>query len=270
VLSDADLSAMRAFHEAHGSRTTILLRSVAEPRQYGLVETDADGRLRRFREKPGPDEPIATNTINAGVYLIDAALLARIPARQVVSVEREFFPALIAEGVPCYGFTTEAYWRDIGSPAAYRAAQVDLLAGQVKTPLAPPGELRDGCWIEPSAFVATGARLEAPAVIGAEAAVQVGARVGPSTVSASARASRRARASKAPCSGSASRSGRARAARLRRRRRRPHRGRRGHRPRRGARIRRRGARPHAPGRRPPLTPLLVFGDARMTRSRVLD
>jgi NDP-sugar pyrophosphorylase family protein len=116
------------------------------------------------------------------VYLIDAALLARIPARQVVSVEREVFPALIAEGVPCYGFTTEAYWRDIGSPTAYRAAQVDLLAGQVKTPLAPPGELRDGCWIEPSAFVATGARLEAPAVIGAEAAVQVGARVGPSTV----------------------------------------------------------------------------------------
>src|SRR5947207_13764971 len=126
VLTDADLSAMRAFHEAHGSRTTILLRSVAEPRQYGLVETDADGRLRRFREKPGPDEPIATNTINAGVYLIDAALLARIPPRQVVSVEREVFPALIAEGVPCYGFTTEAYWRDIGSPAAYRAAHVDL------------------------------------------------------------------------------------------------------------------------------------------------
>jgi NDP-sugar pyrophosphorylase family protein len=182
VLTDADLSAMRAFHEAHGSRTTILLRSVPEPRQYGLVETDAEGRLRRFREKPGPDEPIATDTINAGVYLIDAALLARIPARQVVSVEREVFPALIAEGVPCYGFTTEGYWRDIGSPAAYRAAQIDLLAGQVKTPLAPPGELREGCWIEPSAFVATGARLEAPAVIGAEVAVQVGARVGPSTV----------------------------------------------------------------------------------------
>jgi NDP-sugar pyrophosphorylase family protein len=182
VLTDADLSAMRAFHEAHGSRTTILLRSVPEPRQYGLVETDAEGRLRRFREKPGPDEPIATDTINAGVYLIDAALLARIPARQVVSVEREVFPALIAEGVPCYGFTTEGYWRDIGSPAAYRAAQIDLLAGQVKTPLAPPGELREGCWIEPSAFVATGARLEAPAVIGAEVAVQVGARIGPSTV----------------------------------------------------------------------------------------
>ncbi len=152
VLTDADLSAMRVFHEARGSRTTIFLRPVPDPRQYGLVETAADGRLQRFREKPGPEEAIATNTINAGVYLIDAALLARIPARQVVSVERDVFPTLIAD------------------------------AGQVKTPLPPPGEARDGCWIDPSAFVATGALLEPPVVIGAEASVQVGARVGPLTV----------------------------------------------------------------------------------------
>ena len=182
VLTDADLSAMRAFHEAHGSRTTIFLTPVSDPRQYGLVETAADGRLRRFREKPAPDERIETNTINAGVYLIDAALLARIPARQVVSVERQVFPALIAEGVPCYGWTADAYWRDIGSPAAYRAAQLDLLAGHVKTSLSPPGELRNGCWIEPSAAVAPGAQLEAPAVIGVETAIEAGARVGPRAV----------------------------------------------------------------------------------------
>src|SRR2546427_4007190 len=57
---------------------------------------------------------------------------ALIPSRRVVSIEREFFPALIADGVPCYGWTADAYWRDIGSPAAYRAAQLDLLAGDVK------------------------------------------------------------------------------------------------------------------------------------------
>ena len=100
----------------------------------------------------------------------------------MVSVERDVFPTLIADGVPCYGWPADAYWRDIGSPIAYRAAQMDLLAGQVKTPLPPPGEARDGCWIDPSAFVATGALLEPPVVIGAEASVQVGARVGPLTV----------------------------------------------------------------------------------------
>jgi NDP-sugar pyrophosphorylase family protein len=182
VLTDADLSAMRAFHEAHGSRTTIFLHPVADPRPYGLVETAADGRLQRFREKPAPTEPIPTNTINAGIYLMDAALLARIPPRQVVSVERDVFPALIADGIPCYGWAGAAYWRDIGSPAAYRAAQLDLLAAQVKTSLVPPGELRDGCWIEPSASVDAGAELQAPAVVGVEAAISAGARIGPLTV----------------------------------------------------------------------------------------
>jgi len=121
VLSDVDLSAMRAFHEARGSRTTIFLTRVSDPRQYGLVETSADGRLRRFREKPSGDEAITTDTINAGVYLLDAALLNRIPGGRNVSIEREFFPALIADGTPAYGWVSDAYWRDIGSPSAYRA-----------------------------------------------------------------------------------------------------------------------------------------------------
>jgi mannose-1-phosphate guanylyltransferase len=182
VLSDVDLSAMRAFHEARGARTTIYLTRVADPRQYGLVETAADGRLRRFREKPTGDEPITTDTINAGVYLIDAALLARIPAGRAVSIEREFFPALIADGTPAFGWISDAYWRDIGSPGAYRAAHVDLLSGKSRMPLPPPGELRDGCWVEPDADVTAGARLVSPAVIGAHASVSAGACVGPLAV----------------------------------------------------------------------------------------
>jgi NDP-sugar pyrophosphorylase family protein len=182
VLSDVDLSAMRAFHESRGSRTTIYLTRVADPRQYGLVETAPDGRLRRFREKPSADEAVGTDTINAGVYLIDAALLSRIPTGRTVSIEREFFPALIADGTPAYGWVSDAYWRDIGSPLAYRAAQIDLLMGKARMPLAPPGDARDHSWVEPDAHVASGAVLTAPVVVGAGAAVHGGARLGPLAV----------------------------------------------------------------------------------------
>src|SRR4030095_16689979 len=110
----------------------------------GLAELAPAGRLPRSREKPTADEPITTNTINAGIYLIDAALLDRIPTARPVSIEREFFPALITDGIPAYGWTGAAYWRDIGSPAAYREAQLDLLNGRVRSPLSPPGERRAG------------------------------------------------------------------------------------------------------------------------------
>ncbi len=179
VLTDADLTAMRRFHEANGSRTTIYLTRVSDPRAYGLVELHPDARLAAFREKPTGDEPITTDTINAGIYLIDAALLARIPAGRAVSIEREFFPALIADGIPAYGWIAGNYWRDIGSPAAYRAAQIDMLDGRVRTALPPPGrEVRAGVWLGDGVEVAPGAAVTPPAVIGDGARVAAGAVVG--------------------------------------------------------------------------------------------
>ena len=182
VLTDADLTSMRRFHESRGSRTTIYLAAVEDPRAYGLVETDADGRILRFREKPGPEEPITTNMINAGIYLIDAALLRRMPGDRAVSIEREFFPALIADGVPCFGWSAPGYWRDIGTPAAYRAAQLDLLDGRVRTPLAPPGDRRGGSWIAPDARVAPTAQVVGPALVAAGATLAPGCHVGPHSV----------------------------------------------------------------------------------------
>jgi mannose-1-phosphate guanylyltransferase len=181
VLTDADLGAMRAGHEARGARVSILLTPVDDPRAYGLVEAAPDGRVLRFREKPGADEPITTNLINAGVYLIDAALLARMPAGRAVSIEREFFPEVIADGLPCYGWSADAYWRDIGHPAAYRAAQVDLLEGRVRTTLAPAGELRHGCWVDGPAPTPS-ARLEGPSVVGGDVRLGPSTHIGPHAV----------------------------------------------------------------------------------------
>jgi mannose-1-phosphate guanylyltransferase len=178
VLTDADLSAMRAFHEASRSRTTIALTAVENPRAYGLVETDHAGRLLRFREKPGADEPLTTNMINAGIYLIDAALLDRIPTGRAVSIEREFFPALIADGIPSHGWHLSGYWRDIGSPAAYLAAQIDLLEGRVRTAPAPGGD-HDG--IAASATLDR-TRLVGPNVIGERARISPTACIGPCAV----------------------------------------------------------------------------------------
>jgi len=182
ILTDVDLTAMARFHEARRARLTIFLTRVAEPRAYGLVETDADGRIRRFREKPAPDEPLTTDTVNAGVYLLDAELLFRIPSDRAVSIEREVFPGLIADGVACFGWCPTAYWRDIGSPDAYRLAQMDLLDGRVRTSLVPGGRPRGPAWVADDAAVAPEARLEGPTVIGPAVRVEARARVGPRAV----------------------------------------------------------------------------------------
>jgi mannose-1-phosphate guanylyltransferase len=182
VITDADLTAMGRFHRERGSRTTIYLRPVEDPRPFGLVETDADGRVRAFREKPTTGEEITTNTINAGTYLIDAPLLERIPRGKVLSIEREFFPVIVADGVPTYGWIVDPYWRDIGSPVAYRAVQTDLLEQRVSGAPAPEGRAVGGSWIADDARIDPGASVEAPSVVGPGTVIAARARVGPRSV----------------------------------------------------------------------------------------
>ncbi len=158
VLTDADLGAILRFHEARRAGVTIGLIPVDDPTAYGLVETEADGAVRRFLEKPRPEE-VTTNLVNAGIYVLEAELLGRIPADRPVSIEREVFPSLLASGVPVFGAALgDHYWRDIGSPAAYREAQLDLLRGRVATTVRPAGTLREGCWVGADTRLAPGSR----------------------------------------------------------------------------------------------------------------
>jgi len=181
ILADPDLSAMLRFHAERRSRATLYLTRVPDPSQYGLVELEADGRIRSFVEKPPPGRA-TVDTVNAGVYALDRAVVAAIPPGRAVSIERETFPGLLRDGVPFFGWVSGAYWLDIGSPAKYRQGQLDLLGGKVATPVKPAGARPDGRSIGPGAHVAPDAVVAAPCVIGAGARLLPGCRVGPHTV----------------------------------------------------------------------------------------
>jgi NDP-sugar pyrophosphorylase family protein len=180
VLTDADLSAMLGFHAARGAVATIDLFPVPDPRAYGLVETGPAGRVLRFIEKPEPSE-VTTDTINAGIYLLERELLARIPEDKPSSIEREFFPGLLADGLPFFGWVGRHYWLDIGSPAKYRQAQQDLMAGMVETTARQPPDAA-GRAIAAEVAVAPTATITGPCVIGAGSRLEPGCRVGPGTV----------------------------------------------------------------------------------------
>ncbi len=180
ILTDADLSAMLHFHEDRRAAATIDLFPVPDPTPYGLVEIGEAGRVLRFIEKPDPAQ-VTTNTINAGIYLLERELLGRIPEGRMVSIEREFFPGLLADRIPFYGWVGRHYWLDIGSPAKYRQAQLDLMAGKLSTglPLAPG---TDGRRIADDVVLEATARIAGPCVIGAGSRLDAECHVGPGAV----------------------------------------------------------------------------------------
>ncbi|HEV2754723.1 MAG TPA: NDP-sugar synthase [Actinomycetota bacterium] len=172
VLMDVDLGAVVDFHRRREAEATIVLTPVEDPSIYGVVPTDADGRVQDFIEKPPPGEA-PTNLINAGVYVIEPSVLDRIPPGQVWSIERATFPSLVEEGARLFATAATGYWMDIGTPQKYLQANLDALAGRFPTAgLALEGDAvaSDG------ARAAEGARVSS-SCLGSGVTIGAGARV---------------------------------------------------------------------------------------------
>ena len=131
ILTDIDLTAQLAQHEASGARATLGLIPVDDPSAYGLVRRNEDGSVHQFVEKPSPAE-IDTNLINAGAYILERDVLdGMAPAGTKISIERDVFPALVGHGL--YGYEAAGYWMDIGTPERYLKATFEILDGTVRT-----------------------------------------------------------------------------------------------------------------------------------------
>lgn len=126
IVTDLDVGALVAAHNEFGAEATLHLIAVDDPSSFGVVDIAGDGSISSFVEKPAPgDEP--SNLINAGTYVFEPSVLARIPPGPV-SIERSTFPLIAADG-GMYGLATDDYWIDAGRPDSYRAANLDLLSG---------------------------------------------------------------------------------------------------------------------------------------------
>jgi NDP-sugar pyrophosphorylase family protein len=178
VLTQVDLAAVLRLHRERKAKATIVLTPVENPRAYGLVETDRQGNIQRFLEKPGEDE-ITCNTINAGIYVLEPDTFDRIPKDTAWSIERSFFPSLIERGETFVAYIYDGYWIDIGTPAKYAQVHRDIMDGRYS---APPFNGVSQAWISPDARVDESARIQGPCFIDEGAVVKAGASILPYSV----------------------------------------------------------------------------------------
>src|SRR6266446_3261587 len=129
VLTQVDLEAVIALHRERKAKATIVLTPVENPSAYGLVETDPQGNIRRFLEKPNADE-ITCDTINAGIYILEPETFDRIPKDTPWSIERSFFPSLIERQETFVAYVYRGYWIDIGTPEKYMQVHEDIMDGR--------------------------------------------------------------------------------------------------------------------------------------------
>ena len=143
--------------------------------------------MQRFLEKPKPDE-ITTDTINAGIYVLEPDTFDRIPKDTPYSIERSYFPSLVERGETFVAYVYDGYWIDIGTPEKYTQVHRDIMngafsaapfAGAKDAVIADGATHRGGrassrgpCFIDEGTVVRTGARVEPYSVIGRECHVE--------------------------------------------------------------------------------------------------
>ncbi len=192
VLTDTDLLDVLRYHREKEAEATIVMARVMNPTGYGLIESDADGRVIGFTEKP-PEDEVTGDTINAGIYVLEKSVLARIPAEGSVSFERDIFPAMLAQGAKFHAYLTHGYWQDIGSPQKYLEAHYGIISGRMKLPgypqkACPPNDwnkkqvsidsysiLDGGCVIKPGVVIEN-------SVLGEDCRVEEGALIKDSVI----------------------------------------------------------------------------------------
>ena len=176
ILTDVDISSIIAFHREKKSEATLALAQVEDPSAYGLVETDPEQRILRFLEKPKPEDManLNTNTINAGIYILEPSILDLIPKNESSSFEYNVFPAILEKKKQFFAYVLkENYWRDLGNPKSYLEAHHDFFRGVIK-----------GFEIDRTADsdIATAAFVDKTSVIGEGCIIKPGARVVKSSI----------------------------------------------------------------------------------------
>jgi mannose-1-phosphate guanylyltransferase len=167
VLSGHDLKAQIALHQNRNADVTLYLTRVDDPRAFGCVPLDSQGRVLEFLEKM---ENPKVDTINAGCYIFNSVALTMIPRNTVVSVEREVFPALLAEDFDIFGYHDGRYWIDMGTPHSFVRASRDLV-------MQP--EISSATVITEEDFLAEpSSKIDSSAIVGGGSAIAAGAKIG--------------------------------------------------------------------------------------------
>jgi mannose-1-phosphate guanylyltransferase len=186
-----DIASIVDRHSSRGADVTLALKRVERPHPYGVVPIDDEYRVLKFDE-PSEEQKRAVggpatgefDAINAGLYVMAREALEAIPQGRS-NIERDVFPAFIADGRRVCGDIQDDFWIDIGRPSQYREAVRAVLTGLV-APARPISIVGDSA-IDPGASVAGDANVSEGSSISGGCVLESGAQVRDSVVLESSR-----------------------------------------------------------------------------------
>ncbi|PJC96758.1 mannose-1-phosphate guanyltransferase [Janthinobacterium sp. BJB1] len=178
ALIDLDLESALLEHRRMGALASVITLEVPWEKvsSYGVVVSDADGRIRAFQEKPAQADALS-NCVSTGIYIFEPEVLDLIPGDRPFDIGSELFPLLVEKGLPFYAQKRQYNWIDIGSVKDYWEVLQSVLMGEVAQLHVPGRQIADGVWVGLNTSIdwSGGTRIEGPVYIGSGCRIDAGA-----------------------------------------------------------------------------------------------
>ncbi|MDB5754705.1 MAG: mannose-phosphate guanyltransferase [Massilia sp.] len=186
ALIDLDLQAALFEHKRKGALASVITREVPWDKvsSYGVVVSDADGRITQFQEKPAEAEALS-NFISTGIYIFEPEVIDLIPSGVPFDIGSQLFPLLAERGMPFYAQRRPFNWLDIGSVSDYWEVLQNVLMGEVAHMDVPGKRIEEGLWVGLNTSIdwSGGTTIEGPVYIGSGCKIEAGAHiVGPTWI----------------------------------------------------------------------------------------
>ncbi len=186
ALIDLDIGAALYEHKQKNAIVSVVTMQVpnSEVGSYGVVETDQDGRVVSFQEKPTPKEA-RSNLASTGIYFFEPEAIDLIPPGVNFDIGSELFPLLVERGLPFYAQNRFYNWIDIGRISDYWQVLQRVLRGEISHMEMPGKEVKPGVWVGLNTRIDwDNVRIEGPVYIDSGTQIDAGAEIiGPCWIS---------------------------------------------------------------------------------------
>jgi NDP-sugar pyrophosphorylase family protein len=132
TILDLDVSALLTTHRQNRAAATLVLRADPEAARYGLLETDASGRIRRFLGQPAEVREPLSSYMFTGCQLLEPRIFTFMPTEKPFSTTRETYPWMLRVGEPLHGFVHNGPWMVVDDAEGMARATQALISGRVR------------------------------------------------------------------------------------------------------------------------------------------
>lgn len=157
---------------------------VENPWQFGIAELNRKNQIKKFLEKPKPDECFS-NLASTGLYILEPEILDYIPENTPFDFAKNLFPMMLKKGKRIYGYEAEAFWVDVGKPEGYMKA-TEWIVNQIKKYISETaeieGKIRGPVHIGENTIIKRGTKIEGPVIIENDCTIEADAQIQPYSI----------------------------------------------------------------------------------------